>query len=409
MAKETSYPKNKIKILLLENIHPAAVKRMQEAGYAVELSGASLSPAELLEKIKDVHVLGIRSKTKVTAEHLQAAQKLLCVGCFGVGTNQVDLDAAMSLGVPVFNAPYGSTRSVAELAITAMLVLARKAGDGNRRMHEGQWEKSAKGSYEVRDKVLGIIGYGHIGAQVGILAEALGLRVIFYDLRPQLPLGNSHQVESLDQLLAESDFITLHAPAQKGNKALIGAAEMRQMKKGGYLINTGRGTLIDFAALREAITAGHLGGAAIDVYPAEPKTNKEAFDCGLCGVSNVFLTPHLGGSTEEAQLKIGQEVAATFVKFVDEGATIGAVNFPQVNLPMDEESHRILNVHKNVPGALKEINSVISSLGANINAQYLGTYKSIGYLVMDVGKEVSEDVRDRISALEGNVRTRILF
>ncbi|HQH29050.1 MAG TPA: NAD(P)-dependent oxidoreductase, partial [Oligoflexia bacterium] len=284
-----------------------------------------------------------------------------------------------------------------------------KAGDGNRRMHEGRWKKSAKGCFEVRDKVLGIVGFGHIGQQVGIIAEALGLRVIFFDLRPQLPLGNTRQVESLDKLFAEADFVSLHVPATPSGQPLVGRNELGKMKKGAYLINTSRGTLIDFSALRDSIESGHLGGAAIDVYPGEPKSNDEPFDCGLTGLANVILTPHLGGSTEEAQYKIGEEVAATFVRFIDEGATVGAVNFPQVSLPMDDNSHRILNVHKNVPGALKEINNVISSLGANINGQYLGTYKNIGYMIMDVSKEVSEEVREQISALGINIRTRILF
>lgn len=409
MSKQTSFPKDKIKILLLENVHQVAVNNLKEAGYSVELNTASLAPDELLEKIQNVHVLGIRSKTKVTAAHFKAAKKMLCLGCFGIGTNHIDLDAAASCGIPVFNAPYGSTRSVAELAIGNLISLARKTADGNRKLHEGMWEKSAKGCFEVRDKVLGIIGFGHIGQQVGIIAEALGLRVIFFDLKPQLPLGNSRQVSSLDKLLSESDFVSLHLPGQKGNQAIIGSNEMSKMKKGAYLINTSRGSLVDFEALREAITSGQLGGAAIDVYPAEPKTNKEAFDCGLRGLPNVLLTPHLGGSTEEAQLKLGEEVAASFVRFIDEGATVGAVNFPHVGLPMDSNSHRILNVHKNVPGVLKDINGIISNLGANINGQYLGTYKDVGYLIMDVDKDLSAEVMQQISVLESNIKTRILF
>jgi D-3-phosphoglycerate dehydrogenase / 2-oxoglutarate reductase len=409
MTKQTSFPKNKIKILLLENVHAVAVKKLVDSGYAVESVNSSLGTEELMGAIKDVHVLGIRSKTKVTGDHLKNAQRLLAVGCFGVGTNQVALDDATTLGIPVFNAPYGNTRSVAELTIGHIITLARKAGDGNRKMHEGMWEKSAKGCYEVRDKVLGIVGYGHIGQQVSILAELLGLRVVFFDLLPQLPLGNSRQVETLDKLLAEADFVSLHVPATRSGTALIGKNELAKMKKGSYLLNTSRGTLIDFAALKEAVESGHLAGAAIDVYPAEPKSNKEAFHCDLAGVPNIVLTPHLGGSTEEAQLKIGQELAGTFIKFIDEGATVGAVNFPKVSMPLDENSHRILNVHKNVPGVLKDINSIISNLGANINGQFLSTYKNVGYLIMDVGKEVSHEVKEQISALDSNIRTRILW
>lgn len=409
MSEECSFPKNKIKILLLENIHPAAVSRLTEAGYAIETVSRSLTPEELLEKIPDVHVLGIRSRTKIAAEHIQAARRLMAIGCFGVGTNQVALDAATTHGVPVFNAPYGNTRSVAELALGHMIYLARKAGDRNNRMHQGLWDKTAKGMHELRGKVLGIVGYGHIGQQVGILAEAIGLRVVFYDRMRQLPLGNSRQLETMDELLEQSDFVTLHVPGLKSGASLIGAAELKKMKKGSYLLNTSRGTHIDLAALKEAVQSGHLGGAALDVFPAEPKSNNEPFQCELTGVENIIMTPHLGGSTEEAQYNIGQEVAGAFVKFIDVGSTVGAVNFPQVDLPFDETSHRILNVHKNVPGVLSEVNRVISSLDANVNAQYLSTYKDIGYLVMDVNKDVSDAVKSQISELSSSIKTRILY
>lgn len=409
MSQECSFPRNKIKILLLENIHAVASEKLKEAGYAVETIGRSLTPEELLEQIKDAHVVGIRSRTKIGPEHIEAAGRLLAIGCFGVGTNQVALDKATEKGVPVFNAPYGNTRSVAELAIGNIIALARKTADRNAKMHQGLWDKTAKGMHEVRDKVLGIVGYGHIGQQVGILAEGLGLRVIFYDRLQQLPLGNSRQVDTMEQLLAQADFITLHVPALKSGGALIGAAELSKMKKGAYLINTSRGSHIDMAALKAALESGQLGGAALDVYPVEPKSNKEEFKCELAGLENVILTPHLGGSTEEAQYKIGLEVAAAFAKFIDMGTTMGAVNFPRVDLPPDESSHRILNVHKNVPGVLTEVNRVISNLGANINAQYLSTYKDIGYLVMDVNKDVSDAVKSEIAALPTSIKTRILY
>jgi D-3-phosphoglycerate dehydrogenase len=409
MDKELSFPKHRIKFLLLENIHQVAFERLREAGYSVEGIGRSLPSEELLSELRDVHVLGIRSKTKITREQIEGAKKLMAIGCFGVGTNQVDLGAATSAGIPVFNAPYGNTRSVAELAVGNIIALARKSADRNHKMHQGFWDKTAKGVHEVRDKVLGIIGYGHIGQQVGILAEALGIRIIFFDMMRQLPLGNSRQIESLDELLRESDFVSLHVPALRSGKALFGEKELRKMKKGSYILNTSRGSLIDLAALKKVLEEGHLAGAALDVFPDEPGSNKEEFHCELAGMENVILTPHIGGSTEEAQYNIGLEVAACFQKFIDTGATFGAVNFPQVGLPLDGESHRILNVHKNVPGVLTEVNKIISDVGANINAQYLNTYKDVGYLVVDVNKEVSDELKDKISSLSSSIKTRILY
>ncbi len=407
--KKLSYPKHKIQILLLENVHAAAAESLREAGYSVESLSTSLTEEELLERIPDVHVLGIRSKTKVKAKHLEAAKRLLALGCFGVGTNQVDLEAASSHAVPVFNAPYGSTRSVAELTLAHVLCLARKAGAANCKMHSGLWSKSAKGSHEVRGKVMGIVGYGHIGQQVGLLAEACGLQVIFYDQTKRLPLGNAKPKSSLEELLREADFVSLHVPAQPGNNALIGKRELGMMKKTASIINLGRGTLIDLQAAKEALENCSLGGVGLDVYPAEPKGNNEEFRFELTGVENAFLTPHLGGSTEEAQYNIGIEVALAFRKFIDSGSTIGAVNFPQVDLPFCPDSHRILNVHKNVPGVLSDVNRIISNVGGNINSQFLGTYKDIGYLVMDVNRELSDEVKDQISALPSNIRTRILY
>ncbi len=409
MKQELSIPRNETKVLLLEEVHQAAISRLQENGYNVKVIPRSLSSEELLEEIRDVHVLGIRSKTKINENHLLEAKKLIGIGCFGVGTSQVAVDKATSLGIPVFNAPFGNTRSVAELAMAFILSLARKASDKSCKMHKGHWDKSSKGAIEVRGKKLGIIGYGHIGQQVGLLAQAVGMEVIFFDLMKRLELANARQVETLDKLFKEADFVTLHVPALPGGRALIGAKELAKMKKGSYLLNLSRGNLIDFAALKEAITSKHLAGAGIDVYPSEPKTNNEPFQTELAGLDNVILTPHIGGSTEEAQLNIGAEVALTFVKFIDTGATTGAVNFPQVDLPVLPESHRILHVHRNIPGVLTEVNTLISSLGANIDSQYLSTYKDIGYLVMDVNKELSDEVRTKILALSGSIKTRLLY
>lgn len=409
MSEQYSFPKDKIKFLLLENIHEAALKKLKDAGFNVEAIGRSLPSEELMEHLQDTHVLGIRSKTKVSAEHLKSAKRLLAVGCFGVGTNQVDLDVATTQGIPVFNAPYGNTRSVAELVIGNIIALARKSADKNAKLHQGLWDKSAKGVHEVRDKILGIVGYGHIGQQVGILAEALGLRVLFFDRLRQLPLGNSKQVESMDDLLQNSDFITLHVPAQPGGRPLMAEKEFSKMKKGSYVLNSSRGSLVDIPAAKAALESGQLGGVALDVYPAEPRTNKEEFAFELAGVENAVLTPHIGGSTEEAQYNIGQEVSAAFIQYIDAGSTMGAVNFPKVDLPIDVESHRILNIHKNVPGVLSDVNRIISSHGANVNSQYLSTYKDVGYLVMDVSKEVSDEVKKGISALDSNIRTRILY
>ncbi|NLF24434.1 MAG: phosphoglycerate dehydrogenase [Deltaproteobacteria bacterium] len=408
MPQQYPFCKEEIKILMLEGIHEIAVKMLQDAGYICNVIPRSLSSEELMEQIQDSHVVAIRSKTKITSEHLAAAQHLLAVGCFGVGTNQVDLDAAANHAIPVFNAPYGNTRSVAELALAHILWLARRAADKNCKMHQGFWDKSAKGAIEVRDKVLGLIGYGHIGQQVGLLGESVGMHVLFYDIAKRLPLGNAHPVASLEALLAKADFLSLHLPTMPNNRALIGEAEIAKMKRGSYLLNLSRGSLIDFSAVKAAIESKHLAGAGLDVYPAEPKTNKEEFKCDLAGMENVILTPHLGGSTEEAQYNIGVEVASAFIKFIDNGTTTGAVNFPQVELPLFPNSHRILNVHRNVPGVLSSVNKILSDLGANINAQYLNTYKDVGYLIMDVGNGLSENVGEEISKLPTNIKTRIL-
>lgn len=409
LEKEYSFPKNKIKILLLERVHPIAIKRLEENGYSVESITRALDEAELMERMADLHLLGIRSKTKITAEHIKAAKKMLAIGVFAVGTNSVALGEAANHGIPVFNAPYGNTRSVAELALGHILSLARKTSDKNIKMHRKVWDKSAVGLYEVRDKTLGIIGYGHIGKQVGVLAEAVGLRVVFFDLVKQLPLGNCKQLPTIEEVLERSDFVTLHVPEQPGARNVIGRNELSRMKPGSYLINTSRGTVVDLPALRDALASKHLAGAAVDVFPNEPKSNDEPFECELTGMENVILTPHIGGSTEEAQENIGSEVATSFIRFVDAGTTTGAVNFPPIDMPFDGKSHRILNIHRNVPGVLSAVNSIVSRIGANINAQYLSTYQEVGYLIMDLNRDVARQVSDELSRLETSIKTRILY
>jgi D-3-phosphoglycerate dehydrogenase len=333
----------------------------------------------------------------------------LGVGCFCIGTNQVELEAANRRGVPVFNAPFSNTRSVAELMIGEIIALARQLGERSREVHAGVWKKVATGSREVRGKVLGIVGYGHIGRQLGVLAEALGIRVLFHDHVSKLPMGNNRSVSTLDELLETSDFVSLHVPATPQTKNLIGARELAKMKKGSHLLNASRGTVVDIAALAAAIESGHLAGAAIDVFPVEPESNDDPFASKLQGLSNVLLTPHIGGSTAEAQEAIGREVAVALTKFVNSGATTGAVNFPEVELAQVAGTHRVLNVHRNVPGVLRDINRIVSDLKANIHSQILSTDANIGYLIMDLDEDVSGDVHDAIGALSTNLRTRILY
>lgn len=409
MKKELSFPKGKIKIALLEKIDPAAEEVFRDAGFSVESISSALDGEDLKKLISDVHIIGVRSRTHVRAEHLAFAKRLLAVGCFSVGTDQVDLSASRSIGVPVFNAPHSSTRSVAELTVCCMIMLARCLGDRSAAMHQGIWQKSAEGSREIRGKTIGVIGYGHIGQQVGLLAEQLGLDVVFYDVMKKLPLGRAKPVETLKELLAQSDFVTLHIPGGKENENLISEKEFSSMKQGGYFINHSRGKVVDIPALKKALVSGHLAGAAIDVFPKEPASGKDPFVSELKGLANVILSPHIGGSTEEAQRNIGREVATSLVNYIDNGSTEGAVNFPNINLPTSQKSHRILYIHKNEPGALSEVNQVISELGANIDAQYLSTFEDIGYLIMDIGSELSEDVKEKIAVLSKAVKTRILF
>jgi D-3-phosphoglycerate dehydrogenase len=401
--------KRPIRVLLLENIHPAAKAAFEADGCQVELLKHALKPDELKSALDGVQLLGIRSKTHVTREVLEAVPDLLAVGCFCIGTNQVDLKAANGTGVPVFNAPFSNTRSVAELVIAEIVALTRQLGDRSREMHQGTWKKIATGSHEVRGKTLGIVGYGHIGSQVGVMAESMGMRVIFYDVQTKLPLGNCRSVASLQELMAESDFVTLHVPATPQTQWMINAESLASMKKGACLINASRGTVVEIGPLAEALRSGHLGGAAIDVFPDEPETNSDGFVTELQGLPNVILTPHIGGSTEEAQVAIGHEVSTSLIKFLRLGATAAAVNFPQVELPSTPGTHRVLNVHRNVPGVLRDINKIVSDLNANIHAQMLSTDANIGYLVMDLDQDVSESVCRAIAELKTDIQTRIVF
>lgn len=406
----TSFPKNEIKVLLLENIHASAHEIFRGEGFQIEAIPRALSEEELAAKLAEgVHLLGIRSKTRVTARALEGARRLLSVGAFCIGTNQVDLEAAKRAGVPVFNAPFSNTRSVAELVICEVILLARHLGDRSREVHEGRWRKVAEGSHEVRGKTLGIVGYGHIGSQVGVLAEAVGMRVISYDVRTTLPMGNNKPVESLEALLRTSDFVTLHVPETPQTRGMIGAAEIAMMKEGACLLNLSRGTVVDLDALAAAIKSGKLSGAALDVYPEEPEKNSDTFRSVVCGLPNVVLTPHIGGSTLEAQEAIGREVATVLTRFTNTGATTGAVNFPQVELTPLAGAHRVLHVHKNVPGVLADVNAIVSERQANVLAQVLVTDPAIGYLVMDLDKEVASEVKSAISELPTCIRTRILY
>jgi D-3-phosphoglycerate dehydrogenase len=409
MTNVTSYPKERIKVLLLENIHPSAAHMMSEDGLSVEVQSAALGESELCAKIEDVHLLGIRSKTRVTPKVIDAARRLLSVGCFCIGTNQVALEAAARRGIVVFNAPFSNTRSVAELVLCEVIALSRRLMDRSKGMHDGVWTKTATGSFEIRGKTLGIVGYGHIGRQVGVIAEALGMNVLFFDIVQQLPMGNNREVNSLKELLASSDFVTLHVPATEQTKKMIGPDQIAQMKKGGRLLNLSRGNVVDIPALAEGLRSGQVSGAAVDVFPSEPQSNQERFESPLQGLSNVILTPHVGGSTEEAQVAIGKEVATSLLKFLNTGSTLSAVNFPKVEPPIMRGRHRILNIHRNVPGVLSSINTIISELHANVESQVLDTNADVGYLVMDLDRDVSEEVRARVSGLETNIKTRILY
>lgn len=382
---------------------------LKAEGFQVESGKGALNESELISKLADFHILGIRSKTQVQEKFLSQAKRLLSVGCFCIGTNQVDLLTAKRQGIAVFNAPFSNTRSVAELIMAEIVMLSRKLGDRNMEMHRGDWVKSAVGCFEVRGKTLGIIGYGHIGSQVSVLAESFGMKVQYFDILTKMPMGNSRQVFKLDELLSQSDFVTLHVPETPQTQRMISASQLAQMKKGAYLLNASRGSVVDLEALSAALKSGAVAGCALDVFPEEPEGNLDKFKIEFQGHPNVIMTPHIGGSTEEAQENIGIEVAQSFIKFINNGSTSGSVNFPNVDLPVKHEGHRILNVHKNVPGVLKEINRIISDLGANITGQYLATDSEIGYLIIELDHLVSERAKDEISKLPASIRTRILY
>lgn len=397
-----------LKILLVENIHPMAKKNLEAEGFLVDSLSYAPSEDELLSLLPKYQVLGIRSKTQITEKVLKENPHLHGIGCFCIGTNQVHLEAARDLGIPVFNAPHSNTRSVAELVIGEMIALSRQLGDRNTKAHRGEWVKSAEGAHEVRGKTLGIVGYGHIGSQVSVLAEAMGLRVCFYDVIKKLPLGNAQSVANLDELLAMSDFVTLHVPETLDTKDMIGARELSIMKEGSYLINASRGSVVVIEALASALLEKKIAGCAIDVFPEEPASNKDPFQSPLQNLNNVILTPHVGGSTEEAQYAIGIEVSESFRKFLKIGSSAGAVNFPNVDLPIRPGASRLVNVHRNEPGVLGEINGLISQAGANIEGQYLATDEKIGYLVMDVDSGHADILCDSISNLGRSIRTRKL-
>ena len=397
------------KILLLENINSIAVSALKDEGYEVELLSYAPAKDELIEKLKNFDAVGIRSKTKMTEEVLSASSHLKAIGCFCIGTNQVDLEVAKNLGIPVFNAPHSNTRSVAELVIAEMIALSRKISDISKLAHEGVWRKSANGSNEVRGKTLGIVGYGHIGSQVSILAEAMGFKVLFYDVAKKLPLGNAGSVKSLKDLLEQSDFVSLHVPALESTVNLIGESELSFMKPGSYLINASRGSVVVINDLAAKLKSGHIAGCAIDVFPEEPASNEETFTSPLQKLENVILTPHIGGSTEEAQVSIGQEVSESLKQFFKFGTTIGAVNFPQVSLAPKKETTRLTNVHKNEPGVLSRINSCISSNGANISGQSLATNEDVGYIIIDVESGDASKLALEIEAIDQSIITRLLY
>jgi D-3-phosphoglycerate dehydrogenase len=409
-TQKTSYPKEKIRVLFLENISDQAVKRFQQEGYTrVEKITKALTEEELIREIKDVHILGIRSKTQITAKVLAAAEKLQAIGCFCIGVNQVNLKEATRKGVVVFNAPYSNTRSVAELVIGLSVMLIRRIPDKNKAAHEGIWMKDAKGSYELRGKTLGIIGYGNIGSQVSVLAEAMGMKVLFYDVETKLPLGNATDGKTLKEVLSKSDVITLHVPETAATRNLINKNTLKYVKKGAIVLNYARGEVVDLDALRKAIVDGQVSGAAIDVFPWEPEKNGDRFQSPLQDLPNVILTPHIGGSTEEAQQNIGEDVSAKLFNYLEKGITFGSHTVPALALPPQEGSHRILHIHNNVPGVLSAINTRLSKHNINIVGQYLKTNEDIGYVVLDVDKKLSKQALQLLREVKETIKVRLLY
>ncbi|HYL73810.1 MAG TPA: phosphoglycerate dehydrogenase [Bryobacteraceae bacterium] len=409
----TSLDKRKIKILLLEGVHPSALEVFQRDGYTdIDAHPKSLSETKLLTAVRDAYIIGIRSATRLTARVLEHAPRLIGIGCFCIGTNQVALDAAQLRGIPVFNAPFSNTRSVAELVLAEIIMLLRGIPYRNAMAHRGGWIKTASGSYEVRGKCLGVVGYGHIGTQIGLLAEALGMQVVYFDVEPKLALGNARSMPSLDALLETADVVTLHVPETPQTRGMIGAPQLARMKAGVQLINASRGTVVDIDALATALRSQHVAGAAMDVFPHEPKTADEEFVSPLRGMDNVLLTPHVGGSTAEAQQNIGIEVAEKLIKYSNNGSTLSAVNFPEVSLPEHSGKHRLLHIHRNQPGVLSAINAIFSEQQINIAGQYLQTNAKIGYVVIDVETKAPGDslqVKRKLDEVPGTIRTRLLY
>jgi D-3-phosphoglycerate dehydrogenase len=404
-----SYPKNRINVLLLENVHPYAVEAFRAEGFNVEVYPAGLDEDELCEKIKNVSVLGIRSKTMVTARVLENANRLMTIGAFCIGTNQIDLKEATKRGISVFNAPYSNTRSVVELVIGEIIILIRKIADKSAQMHVGKWDKSATGSFEIRGKKLGIVGYGNIGSQLSVLAESLGMKVFYYDREEKLGLGNATKCKSLKELLELSDIVSLHVDGRKENTNLISRKEFELMKKGVIFLNLSRGHVVDIQALKENILNGKVAGCAVDVFPHEPKSNNEEFKSELRGLPNTLLSPHIGGSTLEAQENIAQFVSAKFLDYINNGGTSNSVNFPNITLPTLENAHRLIHIHSNVPGILAKINHILASNGINIVGQYLKTNEQIGYVITDINKEYNKDVIKELRAIEHTIKFRVLY
>jgi len=408
--KPTSLEKSKIKFLLLEGLHQSAVDTLTAAGYTnIEYLKTSLPEEELSEKIRDVHFIGLRSRTQLNATVLAAAEKLQAIGCFCIGTNQVDLQAALARGIPVFNAPFSNTRSVAELVVAQTILLLRDVPAKSAKAHRGIWQKSANGSFEARGKSLGLVGYGNIGSQLSVLAESMGMKVYLYDIVTKLPLGNATQLSSLKELMETCDVVSLHVPQTPQTDNMIRAEQISWMKKGAILINASRGSVVDIDALADALRSGHLAGAAIDVFPVEPRSNDEEFLSPLREFDNCILTPHVGGSTMEAQENIGLEVAEKLVKYSDNGSSFTSVNFPEVALPAHPGKHRLLHIHQNIPGVLSEINNIFSSSGINITSQYLQTNDEIGYVVMDIDEASSRIALEKLNEVKGTIRSRVLF
>ena len=408
--KNTSYPKEKVNVLFLENISDTAVKLFKDQGYSsVRKLGGALSEEDLVKEIKDVHLLGIRSKTQITPKVLEAAVKLQAIGCFCIGTNQVDLKTARNKGVVVFNAPYSNTRSVAELVIASSIMLIRRIPDKNIAAHQGKWLKDSKGSYELRGKTIGIVGYGNIGTQVSVLAEAMGMKVLFYDVVKKLPLGNAIACSSLKELVSQSDIVTLHVPELPTTRNLISKQVLKHFKQGSILINYARGEVVDLDALSECIKENQITGAAIDVYPEEPEKNGDTFRTPLQGLPNVILTPHIGGSTEEAQLNIGEDVSNKLYQFLEKGVTEGSHTVPSLSVPPIEGTHRILHIHKNVPGVLSAINTELSKNNINVLGQYLKTNDEVGYVVLDLDRQLSKRAVEILKEVKGTMKVRLLY